>query len=134
MNDKRDEYNGIVYPQNSKWILPPDKAPGMVSSVLLLLLGFGLLIGSLVYNLLSILSGNPGNSFYIFIVLLILSSVIIMFGSVRFTKSYASRKYQKIMSRRLAAMRNMPVCPGCGRRVPPNVNYCPYCGTPIKRE
>ena len=82
-------------PVNSPWVLPPDKAPKMWSSVLLLVIGFAFLMGGLFYDFYSILSGHF--DFPMFIAILIISFILITVGAVRFGKSYGSRRYAALM-------------------------------------
>ncbi len=83
-------------PIASPWILPPDKAPKMWTSALILLTGFLLLIGGLFYNFYALLHG-AGFDFLTFMGVLLLAIVIIMVGAVRLAKAYASKRYAELM-------------------------------------
>ncbi len=126
--------NGQTQPQDpaykSPWISPPSEAPKRSTAIVILLLGFLLLIGALIYNLQSILSGN-GFPFVVFLALLIVSTVLIIIGARMFAKSYASRKYAQIMEQKKAymAQAGMKTCPNCGKAIPQDSIVCPYCGT-----
>ncbi len=80
----------------SPWILPPEKAPRTSTSVLLLLSGFVLMIGTIVYNFYSILKGGDF-SFMVFMLLMLLATILIMVGAVRFAKAYGSKKYAMLV-------------------------------------
>ncbi len=43
------------------------------------------------------------------------------------------RKYEEIMDDRIESIKVVK-CPNCGRRIPSNANYCPYCGYKIRKE
>jgi uncharacterized paraquat-inducible protein A len=124
-----DIMTNTPYPQNSPWILPPDKAPKVGISIAILLAGFAILIFALFYDLYSILQGH-GFPIFAFLLLIFIGSGIIIWGARRFAKAYASKKYARIVKD--MSKRGLRVCPHCGRAIPQDSEVCPYCGKQVE--
>ncbi len=81
-----------IPPIKSPWILPPEKAPHMWTSALIVLSGFILLFGYLFYSFHTILSGG-GFNFMEFSIIMLIAMILLIVGAIRLAQAYGSKKY-----------------------------------------
>lgn len=117
-------------PPPSPWVVPPSRAPKKSRAIALVLIGFGILIGGMFFDLYGIFHGmDMSVVFPVFILCLVLGPIVLIVGAVMFAKSVASEKYAQVARMRQEYMARDRQCPNCGRTIPADSRMCPYCGT-----
>ncbi len=114
----------------SPWIVSGSRAPKKSRAIALVLLGFGILIGGLFFDLYGILHGmDMSVVFPVFILCLVVAPIILIAGAVMLARSIATEKYAQVARMRQEYMARGRHCPNCGRKIPEDSLICPYCGT-----